>query len=85
MPTRRTPLKRAALRQRITPELRAKAERLMELNEAHMAAIREEPGAEAFYTDGRHQELVDLLPEVHRALGIKPWEDDDAKLAEALQ
>ncbi len=38
---------------------------------------------DAFYTDGRHEELVDLIPEVNGPLGIHPW-DDDQKLLDML-
>jgi hypothetical protein len=80
MATKRTPVKRAAQQRHITPELRAKIERVVELNAAHLDAIR--GNDEAFYYDGRHAELVELIPPVHRPLGIRPWEDADAKLAE---
>jgi hypothetical protein len=63
--------------------MRAKAERLLELHEAHMDAIS--GGDQAFYDDGRHQELVDLAPEVNRALGIKLWHDAHEMLREALE
>jgi hypothetical protein len=67
---------------RITPALRAKGERLIELNEAHLNAIRGED--DAFYSDGRHEELVTLSAEINRVLGIRPWEDAEAILAEAI-
>jgi hypothetical protein len=63
----------------VSPEMRAKVNRLIELEEAHHQAIRE-GGDQPFYSDGRHQELVDLLPEVHRAFGLKLWEDTHTQL-----
>ncbi len=44
------------------------AERLRALKEAHHEAIQ--TNDETFYEDGRHQELVSLLPTVNNALGI---------------
>ncbi len=79
------PARRARARRKehtLTPELRVMAERLLELNAAHMNAITTDD--DAFYDDGRHQELVDLLPIVHSALGISPWEDSRARLRAAL-
>lgn len=54
----------------------------MELDDAHLAAIRGED--DTFHVDGRHQELLKLLPIVHHSLGIKPWHDDRAMLRQAL-
>lgn len=67
---------------RLTPELRPLAERLLELDEAHAAAIR--GGDQSFYADGRHEELVELLPVVSRALGLKPWHDSHRLIRKAL-
>jgi len=80
MPARRSNIRRKE--HAITPELLPLAERLMELEDAHLAAIRGED--EGFYEDGRHQKLLELLPIVHHALGIKPWHDDRAMLRQAL-
>ena len=80
MPARRAHLRRGA--GKMTPALRPLAERLLELEEAHIHAVR--TGEDAFYRDGRHQELVELLPTVHKALGIKPWDNDYAMLRDAL-
>ena len=81
MPTRRAHVRRNE--RRLPTNLRASAERLLELQEAHTAAIR---GTDrSFYNDGRHQELVDLLPIINQALGIKPWHDMDAMLRDALE
>lgn len=79
------PVKRRASKHkpRLTPEMRPKAERLLELNEQHLAAIQGED--DSFYEDGRHEELVRLLPGVHAALGIAPWEDGDDVIRAALQ
>ena len=66
----------------LTPQLLPLAERLMELEDAHCAAVNGED--EAFYEDGRHEELLKLLPIVHHALGIKLWEDGRAMLRQAL-
>jgi protein-disulfide isomerase-like protein with CxxC motif len=66
----------------MTPELRQMAERLLVLHDDHMHAIQTRENA--FYHDGRHQELVDLLHPVHQALGIKPWDDSSEMLKEAL-
>ena len=76
-------MKRIAKFKPLTPDLRAKIERLLVLHKAHRDAIR--TGSAKFYDDGRHQELVDLLPEVHRALGIRPWDDSRERLREALR
>ncbi len=81
MTAKRTPIHRA-LRPRLTGELRAQAERLLELHDAHSDAITTED--DAFYDDGRHEELVDLLPIVNQALGIRPWNDGHAMLRAAL-
>lgn len=58
------------------------AERLLELHDAHMDAITTDD--DAFYDDGRHQELVDLAPIVDQALGIRPWQNGRARLRAAL-
>jgi hypothetical protein len=79
------PVKRTLAKVRtrkLPPQLFPAAERLRELEEAHMAAIRGDD--EAFYTDGRHHELVSLLPVISAALDIKPWEDLDAIVREAI-
>ena len=81
MPSKRTRRSRTAA-PAVTPELRRKIERLIELNEAHMKAIR--GGSQAFYTDGRHEEMGGLMTEVHRALGIRPWHNADEMLQAAL-
>ncbi len=81
MTAKRTPIHRA-LRPRLTDGLLAQAERLLELQDAHLAAIRGED--EGFYEDGRHQKLLELLPIVHHELGIKPWHDARAMLRQAL-
>ena len=84
MATKRTPLRRSG-RPRLTPAMRAKAERLLVLKEAHVEAIRNaSPRTQKFYTDGRHEELIELASEVDQALGIKPWMDDLAILRDAL-
>ncbi len=80
MPTKRRSSKKRGCT--ITPELRVIAERLLELHDAHSDAITTDD--DAFYDDGRHQELVDLLPLVYLPLGIKPWDDDEAMLRAAL-
>ena len=82
MTTKRRAIDRGHRRARMTPELRAKAERLLQLSQDHLAAIR--GGPQDFYTDGRHEELVALGPEVRMALGIKPWDDQERLLREAL-
>jgi hypothetical protein len=79
------PARRANVRRKdraISRELLPKAERLLELKDAHRHANR--GGASTFYEDGRHHELVDLLPVVHLALGIKPWDDGYEMLRGAL-
>jgi len=81
MTAKRTPVNRA-LRSRLTGELREQAERLQELQAAHLDAIT--TGDDAFYHDGRHEELLTLLPLVHLPLGIRPWLDGRAMLGEAL-
>jgi hypothetical protein len=81
MPTKRTPINRNS-RARITPELRAKIERLVELDAEHLAAIRGDD--HDFYKDGRHEEEVNLIHIVYSALGIRPWDDADAILQTAL-
>lgn len=75
------PVKRRAGKARLAmkPELRPKAVRLLQLHNDHCDAIRD--GTEDFYRDGRHEELVSLLPEVTMPLSIEPWED----LAERLR
>jgi hypothetical protein len=74
--------KRDRRKTRLTPELRADVERLLELTRAHRAAIRgDDP---AFYEDGRHEELADLHWPVIGKLGIKPWEDAPVRLQEVL-
>lgn len=80
MTAKRTPIHRE-MRPRLTGELRAQAERLMVLKEAHRAAIS--GGDQSFY-DARHEELVSLVPVVHQALGIRPWQDSYSILQEAL-
>ena len=82
MTTRRTPIHRAR-RPHLTPEMRVKAERLLALTKAHREAITS--GSDDFYDDGRHHELVALMPEVNAALGIMPWKDDVAALEAALE
>ena len=72
MTTKRTPLHRGH-RSRLTPEMRQKAERLLQLDLAHMDAI--DGPDRSFYADGRHDELCELVSEVYSALGIKPWDD----------
>jgi hypothetical protein len=67
---------------RITPELRSRIERLVELNAAHLAAIR--GGDQSFYDDGRHEEMCEIGTEVRQALGIKPWDDEIEALQAAL-
>jgi hypothetical protein len=76
-------MKRVAKYKPITTDLRRKIKRLIVLNDAHSEAIRN--GDAAFYEDGRHAELVALFPEVHTALGIKPWHDDREMLTRALE
>jgi len=58
------------------------ARRVIELSTAHIAAIR--GGDQSFYSDGRHEELVTLLPIIHQAMDIKPWEDSFAIVDAAL-
>ncbi len=80
MPVKRT---RAKTRTRTLPrQLQAAAGRALELSEAHLAAI--DGGDQSFYDDGRHDELVGLLPILHQALDIKPWQDFAAIVREAL-
>ena len=82
MTTKRIPIARAR-HPRLTPEMRPKAERLVELNAAHHKAIQ---GSDTrFYTDGRHDEMLQIGPEVRQALGIRPWDDDDQILRAALK
>jgi hypothetical protein len=53
----------------------------MKLEADHLEAIRgRDP---AFYHDGRHEEEVALVAQVYPALGIRPWDNADAILAEA--
>lgn len=71
------PIKRRASKSRVPKlprDLLPMAERLMELQEAHRAAICG-GGDQSFYSDGRHEELVTLLPIIHQALGVRPWQD----------
>jgi hypothetical protein len=75
-------MRRVAKFKPITPDLRSKVKKLIGLNDAHAEAIR--GGDQSFYSDGRHDELLALTTEVHAALGVKPWEDDRAKLHAAL-
>ena len=77
------PVKFSDIGRGIAPEMRAKAVRLLELEEAHFQAIQDEPGAESFYTDGRHQELVGLVAVVYPALGIKLWDREPEKMLRA--
>jgi hypothetical protein len=81
MATKRRPISRA-VRANLTPDLKVKAERLLELNEQHLDAIR--GGDQSFYSDGRSAEMIDLGPEVRAALAIMPWHDEDAMLRAAL-
>lgn len=76
---RRTPKVRARTLPR---QLHALAQRVSALSEAHMAAISGSDGS--FYEDGRHEELVTLLPIINQALGIRPWEDGDVIIREVL-
>lgn len=87
MPTKRRPLSRRSLAARITPELRVKMERLLELVEAHFDAIRyrDDEEKQSFYTDGRRDEMCEIGPEVRRALNIYPWHDQREILREALE
>ena len=80
MTTKRTPLNRPA-RRRITPQLRPRVERLLELYSDHLNAIR---GNDETFYDSRHEELVELIPEVCLPLGIKPWENAEAILRDLL-
>lgn len=80
MPAKR---RAAKIRTRTIPhEMRPMAERLMVLKEAHRAAIS--GGDQSFYSDGRHEELCNLLPIINEALGIRPWQDSDTIIREAL-
>ena len=79
------PIKRVRAKTRafiIPHQLRATAKRLIDLEQSHMAAIR--GGGQFFYTDGRHQELLAILPVINRALSIRPWDDGLAIVCEAL-
>jgi len=82
MATRRTPINRGR-RARMTPELKVNAERLQQLSADHLDAIQS--GDDSFYHNGRHEELVRLKTEVYRPLGIRPWDDADERLREALE
>jgi hypothetical protein len=64
--------------------MRTKVVRLLALNDDHLAAIQSTSNDQAFYRDGRHNELTKLVGEVHPALGIRPWEDSTAMLEAAL-
>ena len=75
-------MKRAAKYKPVTPDLRGKIKRLLVLHNAHMSAIQ--GGCQQFYHDGRHQELLDLMAVVNPALGIRPWDDEEAILLAAL-
>ena len=79
------PIKRRASKHRphLTPELRPKAERLLELQEEHVAAIQ--TGDDAVYEAGGLEAIHALGPEVHAALGIRPWEDGEAIIQAALE
>jgi hypothetical protein len=76
-------MKRVAKYKPITTDLRRKIKRLIVLTDAHIDAIQ--GGDQSFYEDGRHEELLAILPEVHAALGIKPWHDDRDMLERALE
>lgn len=68
MPTKRKARKQRNVR--LTPELRSQIARADALQEDHMRAIRGED--EAFYVDGRHEEMVRVESEVRVALGLRP-------------
>lgn len=75
-------MKRVAKFKPVTPDLRQKMKRYLVLADAHIDAIR--GGDQSFYDDGRHEELLQLVSDVHPALGIKPWEDALAIVGAAL-
>jgi tRNA 2-selenouridine synthase SelU len=62
----------------LTPDRRAKIERLLELKANHTDAIQERD--DEFYEDGRFDELHRLMAELYPIFGVKPWEDAEAKL-----
>lgn len=84
MPTKRTPLNRRARRRINSADMLEKVQRVVELLDAHTAALTGLPGDHSFYSDGRHRELVDLLPQVTIPLDIEPWEDARAILGDLL-
>lgn len=85
MATKRTPINRRSRRGIRSPEMLAKATRLLELMEAHTLAIVDATDEHMeFYQDGRHEELVDLHPQVCIPLEILPHEDAEAILSELL-
>lgn len=85
MATKRRPIHRHA-RAHLPPHMREKAERLLALKEAHhLAIVDASPENQTFYTDGRHDELLAIAPEIDAALGILPHEDDIAILRAALE
>jgi hypothetical protein len=69
MPVKRTKAK--ARLPKLPSHLRAPAERLLELEEAHTSAIRGRD--QSFYKDGRHEELVTIAPVISAALALEPW------------
>ena len=81
MATKRTPIKRTT-KARLTPELRAKIQILIQLNTEHLAAIRGQD--DDFYRDGRHEEELHLTDIVYLALSIHLWDDADTILQAAL-
>lgn len=81
MATKRVPIRRD-FRARLPDERRPAAERLLQLHYDHGEAIRH--GTSAFYTDGRHEELIALAQDIDRVLGIRPWDDAIGVLEAAL-
>lgn len=77
MTTRRRPIERPG-RARLTPEMVALAERYLELSAAHMRAITYD--GQAFYRDGRREELCSIGYKVRAALDIKPWDRNGDKI-----
>ena len=75
-------MKRVPLVKPITPDLKAKCERFLELDDAHREAIQ--GGDQSFYDDGRHEELLALGVELRAALNAKPWHDWRGMIEEAL-
>lgn len=82
MPVKKRTKAKARAR-KLPHHLQSAAERQVELNKVHLAAI--DGGDQSFYDDGRHEELCNLLPIINEALGIRPWDDQaDDIIREAI-